>query len=49
MLDKANAMSELNSAAVDEAKELELKYKTSSASASIEDELAAMKAKLGIE
>lgn len=49
MLDKANAMSELNSAAVDEAKELELKYKTSSASASVEDELAAMKAKLGIE
>ncbi len=49
MLDKANAMSELNSAAVDEAKELELKYKGASASASVEDELAAMKAKLGFE
>ncbi len=49
MLDKANAMSELNSAAVDEAKELELKYKGAATSASVEDELAAMKAKLGIE
>jgi phage shock protein A len=48
MLDEANAMNELNSRAVDEAQELEQKYKKSDVNASVEDELAAMKAKLGL-
>ncbi len=48
MLDEANAMSELNSQAVDEAQALEMKYKGADINASVEDELAALKAKLGI-
>ncbi len=48
MLDEANAMSELNSQAVDEAQALEMKYKGADINASVEDELAAMKAKLGL-
>lgn len=48
MLDKANAMSELNSGAVDEAQELEEKYRGLDTNASVEDELAAMKARLGV-
>ena len=48
MLDEANAMSELNSQAIDEAQALEQKYKSSDTSASVEDELASMKAKLGL-
>jgi phage shock protein A len=48
MLDEASAMNELNSRAVDEAQELELKYKQNDVNASVEDELAAMKAKLGL-
>jgi phage shock protein A len=48
MLDAANAMSELNSAVVDEAQALEEKYKGADTSASVEDELAAMKSQLGI-
>jgi hypothetical protein len=41
-------MNELNSRAVDEAQELEMKYKQNDVNASVEDELAAMKAKLGL-
>lgn len=48
MLDEANAMTELNSQAVDEAQALEQKYKGVDTNASVEDELAAMKAKLGL-
>lgn len=47
MLDTANAMSELNSDPVDAATELESKYGAGS-SASVDDELAAMKAELGL-
>jgi len=46
MLDKANSMAELNSKPVDEAKALEKKY--ASASPSVEDELAALKSKMGL-
>lgn len=48
MLDEANAMSELSSQAVDEAQALEEKYKTVDTNASIEDELAALKLKMGL-
>lgn len=48
MLDKANAMTELNEAPIDEAEALAEKYGKSSANASVEDELEAMKAELGI-
>lgn len=48
MLDEANAMSALNHQAVDAAQELEMKYKNADTNASVEDALAAMKAKLGI-
>ena len=46
LLDRANSMAELNSKPVDEAKALEKKY--ANASPSIEDELAALKGKLGL-
>lgn len=46
MLDRANSMAELNSKPVDEAKALEEKYATSTPS--VEDELAALKAKMGL-
>lgn len=49
MLDSANAMAELNAQPVDEAQALEEKYKAADTNASVEDELAAMKKKLGIE
>ncbi|MDD2269599.1 MAG: hypothetical protein PHY15_08690 [Eubacteriales bacterium] len=48
MLDKANAMTELNEAPIDEAEAPAEKYGKSSANASVEDELEAMKAELGI-
>lgn len=48
MLDEANAMSELNSPAVDEAQALEEKYKGADTNASVEDELSALKAQLGL-
>lgn len=48
MLDAANAMSELNAQPVDEAQALEEKYKSADTNASVEDELAAMKKKLGL-
>lgn len=48
MLDKSNAMAELDSQPEDEAQALEDKYKASDINASVEDELAAMKKKLGL-
>ena len=48
MLDEANAMSELSSQAVDEAQAREEKYKTADTNASVEDELAALKLKMGL-
>jgi phage shock protein A len=48
MLDAANAMSELNAAPRDDASALEEKYKASDVNDSVEDELAAMKAQLGL-
>jgi phage shock protein A len=48
MLDEANAMADLDSQPVDEAQSLEEKYKTADVNASVEDELAAMKKKLGL-
>ena len=46
MLDKANSMAQLNQKPVDEAKALEEKYETSKPS--VEDELSALKSKLGL-
>jgi len=48
MLDVANARAELDSAPVDAAMALEEKYKHANSSASVEDELTAMKAQLGL-
>lgn len=47
MLDEANAMSELNSEPIDQAKELEEKY-ASQTSAAVEDELERMKKEMGL-
>ena len=47
-LDAANAMAELNSAPIDEARALEEKYKSGQVSASVDHELEALKAKLGL-
>lgn len=49
MLDEANAMSELNAPAVDDAQELEKKYKGVDTSASVEAELQEMKSQLGLD
>lgn len=46
MLDKANSMAQLNQRPVDEAKALEEKYETTKPS--VEDELSALKSKLGL-
>ena len=46
-LDMANAMADLNNGPVDAAKAVEEKYKHGATDASVEDELAAMKARLG--
>lgn len=46
MLDRSNAMNELNSQPVDDAKALEEKYKATTAS--VDDELAALKASMGL-
>lgn len=46
MLDKANSMAELNSKPIDAAKELESKYAVGAPS--VEDELAALKSKMGL-
>ena len=48
MLDRANAAAELNAQPIDEAQALEDKYKSGSVNGSVEDELAAMKAQLGL-
>lgn len=48
MLDQANAMAELNEAPTDEAAELEKKYASSAQEAAVEDELAALKKKMGL-
>jgi len=48
-LDAANAMAELNRAPIDEAKALEEKYKSGAANAGVDSELAALKAKLGMQ
>lgn len=48
MLDESNAMASLNEAPVDEAQALADKYQHSDVNASVEDELADMKAKLGL-
>ncbi len=47
MLDKANAMAELNSAPVDEFADLSAKY-DSAPTAAVDDELAALKAQMGL-
>jgi phage shock protein A len=47
MLDEATAMSELNTAPIDEAKALEEKY-AKQGSASVDDELAKMKKDMGL-
>lgn len=47
MLDQANAMAELNSAPVDEFADLSAKY-DSAPSAAVDDELAALKAQMGL-
>ena len=47
-LDEANARAELDSAPFDEALALEEKYRGSNIDASVDDELAAMKAQLGL-
>jgi phage shock protein A len=48
MLDKANAMSELNTAPVSEADALEKKYESMGIDASVEDDLARLKAEMGL-
>ena len=48
MLDQANAMTELNTQPVDAAQALEDKYKSGDTNSSVEDELAAMKAQMGL-
>lgn len=48
LLDEANARAELDAAPADEAQALEEKYQNSEINASVEDELTAMKAKLGL-
>lgn len=48
MLDKANAMAELSSAPTDEVEDLAAKYDTAP-SANVEDDLAALKASMGLQ
>ena len=48
MLDEANAMAELNTEPVDEAKALEAKYNAAGTDASVDDELEKMKKELGL-
>lgn len=47
MLDQANAMSELNSVKADSIDDLAAKYDDTSSNSAVDDELAALKAKLG--
>lgn len=48
MLDRANAMAELNREPVDEAAALEAKYAANSADAAVDDALAELKAEMGL-
>ena len=48
MLDQANAMAELNTAPVDEAAALEAKYASAAGYAAVDEELAKLKAELGL-
>lgn len=48
MLDRANAMTELNEQPVDEAAALEAKYADAGSDASVEDELAKLKSEMGL-
>lgn len=48
MLDRANAMEQLNAQPVDEAAELEKKYESMGASAAVDDELARLKKEMGM-
>ena len=47
-LDAANALAELNQAPIDEAKALEEKYRTGAVNKNVDNELEALKAKLGM-
>lgn len=49
MLDKANAMESLNAAPKNETEELEKKYEQMGADASVEDDLARLKAEMGMQ
>lgn len=49
MLDRANAMSQLNEQPKSETEELEKKYETMGVDASVEDDLARLKAEMGME
>ncbi len=48
MLDRSNAMSELNAQKVDTAAELEKKYAEAGSTAAVDDELAKLKAEMGL-
>ena len=48
MLDRSNAMSELNAEPVDSAAELEKKYAEAGSTASVDEELAKLKAEMGL-
>ena len=48
MLDRANAMAELNTEPVDEAAALEAKYAADSSDAAVDDALAKLKAEMGL-
>ncbi len=48
MLDRANALEELNAAPVDEAAELEKKYAAAGASAAVDEDLARLKREMGL-
>jgi hypothetical protein len=49
MLDEANARAELDISPIDEAQELEMKYSRSSFDSSVIDEVATLKAQLGLD
>ena len=48
MLDKANAMADLNEPPKDEAASLEEKYQASAASSAVDEELAKLKKEMGL-
>lgn len=48
MLDRANAMAELNAAPVNEVEELEKKYAAADGNSAVDDELARLKAEMGL-